>query len=349
MPPWAAQIASNLPRARPSSSTAAAAATPAPLGALSTISSRAPAKSSARRRRSAGAVASPRRTASTSCASSAGPIPRPTGWLPSVCTQRTRSPIALPTSLRRRESVVAASALRTLAVGPTGKSRRTCSEPAAAFLDSTDATNWPSLSMSRGRSTRMRMSSAGLNRIEPPHAMQAPSFSTTVRMASRVRSTGASISIVSAVPGGDVIARDDFFGITRPRAAMIGTTSSVVRLPGRPPTQCLSTMGDPGHLRRVPTSIIARLRAMVSCRSIRSPAPAALNAARCKSEYRPAATSATMRRIAASPRLATTSAPSLSRVAPRRRCRSGMPRGAHRAAACARIGAHWRSRSVPWP
>jgi len=33
---------------------------------------------------------------------------------------------------------------------------------------------------------------------------------------------------------------DEVFGIGKPRAAMIGTTSSVVRFPGRPPTQCLS-------------------------------------------------------------------------------------------------------------
>jgi hypothetical protein len=40
-----------------------------------------------------------------------------------------------------------------------------------------------------------------------------------------------------------VIERDDVFGIVRPHAATIGTTIMLVRLPGSPPTQCLSTIG----------------------------------------------------------------------------------------------------------
>ena len=47
--------------------------------------------------------------------------------------------------------------------------------------------------------------------------------------------------MVSAVPAGEVIARDDVFGIVRPCAATIGTTIIDVRFPGIPPMQCLST------------------------------------------------------------------------------------------------------------
>ena len=47
--------------------------------------------------------------------------------------------------------------------------------------------------------------------------------------------------MVSAVPAGDVMAREDVFGMVRPCAATIGTTIIEVRLPGIPPMQCLST------------------------------------------------------------------------------------------------------------
>ena len=101
--------------------------------------------------------------------------------------------------------------------------------------------------------------------------MQPPVRSTMRRIAARSRSTGASVSIVSAVPAGDVIARDEVLGIVSPQAATMGTTSSVVRLPGRPPTQCLSTTLSRPHASRSPTSIIARVSATVSSRSRRSP------------------------------------------------------------------------------
>ncbi len=47
--------------------------------------------------------------------------------------------------------------------------------------------------------------------------------------------------MVSAVPAGDVMARDDVLGHSMPCAATMGTTSMEVRLPGMPPMQCLST------------------------------------------------------------------------------------------------------------
>ena len=74
-------------------------------------------------------------------------------------------------------------------------------------------------------------------------------------------------SIVSAVPAGDVIAREDVFGMVRPRKAQIATTMGVVRLPGKPPTQCLSAMGARSHVVWLPVSTMARVRAMVSLRS----------------------------------------------------------------------------------
>ena len=69
---------------------------------------------------------------------------------------------------------------------------------------------------------------------------------------------------LTVVPEGDVIAREDVFGMVRPAAATMGTTMSVVRFPGSPPTQCLSATTGAGQLRRSPTSIIARVSAIVS-------------------------------------------------------------------------------------
>ena len=71
-------------------------------------------------------------------------------------------------------------------------------------------------------------------------------------------------SIVSAVPAGEVIAREEVLGMRCPSAAMIATTIGVVRLPGNPPTQCLSSTGPPPQSKRSPTATIARVRAMVS-------------------------------------------------------------------------------------
>ena len=214
-------------------------------------------------------------------------MPRPTGWRPSVSTTSTCSPMAAPTDTRLAASERAAALLRTLAVGPTGTSISTRSEPTAAFFDSTDATSWASLSRSKGRSTRINTSSAGLSRAEPPQAMQPPSRSTTRRMVASSSVTGASVSIVSAVPAGEVMARDEVLGMTTPQAATMGTTRSVVRLPGRPPTQCLSITGESGHLMRCPTSTIARVRATISASSSRPPAQAVTKAARCRSDRRP--------------------------------------------------------------
>ena len=71
------------------------------------------------------------------------------------------------------------------------------------------------------------------------------------------RSTGASVSIASAVPAGEVIARDEVLGMTSPWAATIATTIGVVRLPGSPPIQCLSTTIGESQRKRSPTSTMA--------------------------------------------------------------------------------------------
>lgn len=73
--------------------------------------------------------------------------------------------------------------------------------------------------------------------------------------------------MVSAVPAGLVIARDEVFGMTRPCEATIATTIGVVRLPGSPPTECLSTTIGASQASRSPASIIAWVRLTVSPRS----------------------------------------------------------------------------------
>ncbi|OIQ63322.1 hypothetical protein GALL_551360 [mine drainage metagenome] len=70
--------------------------------------------------------------------------------------------------------------------------------------------------------------------------------------------------MVSAVPAGEVIARDDVLGMVRPKAVTMATTIGVVRLPGKPPTECLSTTIPAGQVKRSPASTIARVRATVS-------------------------------------------------------------------------------------
>ena len=64
--------------------------------------------------------------------------------------------------------------------------------------------------------------------------------------------------MVSAVPAGEVIAREEVFGIIKPCAATIGTTIIEVRLPGMPPMQCLSTTIGWSHFNCVPAFAIAR-------------------------------------------------------------------------------------------
>src|SRR5690606_19017244 len=74
----------------------------------------------------------------------------------------------------------------------------------------------------------------------PPQTRHPKCVFTMSFIVLRLTSTFARTSIVSAVPAGDVIARDEVFGIRTPQAATMGTTIMDVRLPGIPPAQCLS-------------------------------------------------------------------------------------------------------------
>jgi len=86
-------------------------------------------------------------------------------------------------------------------------------------------------------------------------------------MAGMSRSTGARVSIASAVPAGEVIAREEVLGMVRPQAATMATMMGVVRLPGRPPTQCLSTTGRTGQVRVSPAPVSAIISARVNGRA----------------------------------------------------------------------------------
>ena len=123
---------------------------------------------------------------------------------------------------------------------PNGISITTCVDPAATFFDNTDATICPSLSISNDLSIAIRISSAGLRFTAPPQAKHPFSLFITFLICSVDKATLVIVSIVSAVPAGEVIALEDVFGISKPAAATILTTIGVVRFPGKPPTQCLS-------------------------------------------------------------------------------------------------------------
>ena len=258
----------------------------------------------ARLRRSSGAPRFPCNTAKTSRASSVGPIPAPTGLLPSVAMQRTFSPQAAPTLVKREASRSASPGVRTLAVSPTGMSITAWVEPAAIFLDSTEATSWPSPSRSSALSMRINRSSAGLRFIAPPQARQASVSLTTRRISFSPSLTLVSASMVSAVPAGEVMAREEVLGITKPAALTIDTTSGVVRLPGRPPTQCLSnTRSTPGQSSCCPQFTIAWVKATISSKPNLPPAQALRKQAISTSLYLCAEISETMRAISAGSKL----------------------------------------------
>ncbi len=101
------------------------------------------------------------------------------------------------------------------------------------------------------------MSSAGDRLTCPPQTRQPRHAATTSFISSTETSTRANTSIVSAVPAGEVIAREDVLGMVRPWAATIGTTIMEVRFPGMPPMQCLSTTIGFCHFSCVPAAAIA--------------------------------------------------------------------------------------------
>ena len=64
----------------------------------------------------------------------------------------------------------------------------------------------------------------------------------------------------------------------------MATTMGVVRLPGRPPTQCLSAIGVRSQVILLPVSTMARVRAMVSATSSGRAEQAVMNEERWMSE-----------------------------------------------------------------
>jgi hypothetical protein len=141
-------------------------------------------------------------------------------------------------SFRRRR---AEALSRIFAVAPTGMSIARWLEPPETFFDMIEAAICSAVSMPSGRSTEIITSLAGERFTRPAQTMHPPQHSTTVRISSALRSTRARTSIVSAVPAGEVMAREDVLGIERLCAATIGATMSDVRLPGMPPIEGLST------------------------------------------------------------------------------------------------------------
>ena len=73
--------------------------------------------------------------------------------------------------------------------------------------------------------------------------------------------------MVSAVPAGEVMARDEVLGMRRPWAATMGMTIRLVRLPGMPPMQCLSATRSAPQSSRSPPVAMARVRDRTSSRS----------------------------------------------------------------------------------
>ncbi len=211
-------------------------------------------------RRSDGASGWFSSTCITSRASSTGPTPRPIGWRPSVITTSSDRCMRCATYSNRRRRRCASGMERTLAVGPMGMSSTRWVEPAATFLDRMEATIWPGESMFSGRSTEISTSSAGDSRAVPPQTRKPRCRRTMLVSCSNGNSTLASTAMVSAVPAGEVMAREEVLGNTSPWAATIGTTSIEVRLPGMPPMQCLSTTSGASQSSRRPLATMASVR-----------------------------------------------------------------------------------------
>ena len=109
------------------------------------------------------------------------------------------------------------------------------------YADKIDAIITLSGSNERGLSTRRIISeSTGARFSCPPHTSIPLVLGAISNISSALKFTLQRTSNVSAVPEGDVIARDDVFGIRSPAAAIIGTIRSETLLPAIPPMECLS-------------------------------------------------------------------------------------------------------------
>src|SRR3989338_7945275 len=76
--------------------------------------------------------------------------------------------------------------------------------------------------------------------LPPPQIKHALVFFIIFLTSFTENSTGAIVSITSAVPAALVIALEEDFGIINPAEAHIETTIGVVLFPGIPPIECLS-------------------------------------------------------------------------------------------------------------
>ena len=101
--------------------------------------------------------------------------------------------------------------------------RRTAwADPVERFFESTEATNCPCGSSESGYSARMMRSSVGERSTPPPQTRQPPVSATMRRIPSASNSTLQKTAIVSAVPAGEMMAREDVFGTVTPAATTMG-------------------------------------------------------------------------------------------------------------------------------
>ncbi len=143
-----------------------------------------------------------------------------------------------------------------------------CFAPVAIFFDMTDARSCDSMSRFRSRSTWMILSSEGASPREPPHARQAFLLLTIFMIFFNGSSTFEIVSITSAVPEAEVIAREEVFGRVSPTDAQIATVIGVVLFPATPPMQCLFAVYFPLNFNLAPVFTIAFVKEIISSKFI---------------------------------------------------------------------------------
>ena len=145
----------------------------------------------------------------------------------------------------------------TFVEGPTGISITTWVAPAVFFLARIEATICASVSISIGRSTVIRMSSAGASfERAAPRDASADFLDHAIQPLGRESDIGEHRHRVAGA-GGLVMAREEVLGILSPSCARIGTRIMVVRLAGTPPMQCLSATIESPKVSCSPVAIIA--------------------------------------------------------------------------------------------
>ena len=127
-----------------------------------------------------------------------------------------------------------------------------------------DARSIPCGSRESGWRARIILSSADARSTPPPHVMNPPTELAIFVSFGALFIMFARTSMVSAVPEGLVIARDEVLGIKMPAAVTIGIIIIVVRFPGTPPMQCLSATILFLNFSLLPLFTIERVRSAVS-------------------------------------------------------------------------------------